>query len=82
MLSLHRRLRAIESRSRASPAEKLTQVGRLTPEQKTERERQFRKLYRELGMPWPPAPRDPDQVRGELMDMVERHRETIRKETA
>jgi hypothetical protein len=50
-----------------------------TPEQHAERERRFEELYRELGLPWPTAPRDPEQVRARLFDVIEKHREVVER---
>lgn len=71
MVSARRRLEAIETRirARASPA------GNRSPEEQAERSRQFRVLFRKLGIPRSPPVRDPEQVRGEMFELIASCRE-------
>lgn len=74
MGSVRRRLEVVEARigARASPGER---PHWRTPAEERERTRQFRKLYQELGIPWPPKPKS----REELFEAVEVQRRNLQK---
>lgn len=80
MGSVRGRVERVEARisPRASPGE--CPPWR-TPEQEAARERQFSRLYMQIGGKWPPETRSREEVFEELFAEIEKHREgTDRKE--
>lgn len=72
MPSARRRLERLE----ASAAPTIPgRTGNLAPEQEAERTRQFRVLFRKLGMPRSPPIRDPGRVRDEMFGLIASCRE-------
>ena len=80
MGSLRRRVDAVEGQigARASPGERLPWR---TLEEEAAREEGFRNLFEQMGWPWPPEPKGPEDAFEELFAEIAAHREAIdRKE--
>ena len=79
MGSLHRRIKSLEARGAPCASSGECPPWR-SPEQHASREQQFRRLFMQLGMGYPPASRDPTQVLDEQIAMINASREETRKE--